>query len=198
MRFIVLALLACSVAGGASAAPDRGRSHGASQPGPTRVATAPAAANTRAAIARQATSHRPGAQAAQRSISVSRAAAQPISRNVRGSYGRVTQTRVSYTSAQPRAHYSSAQTRGYHSSAPSRYGRAQSARYGYAATSGGREAAASCVRGSRAARCSGGERRFAWQSGLPQAAGVQAVACPSGTVETPAIGHTTIMRCMPI
>lgn len=159
MRFILLALFACGLAGGAQAAPDRGR--GVSQPGPTRVAAAPAAASTRAAIARQATNRRPSAQPVQRSTANRRAAAQPLSRNLRGANSR--------GARQP----------------------------GYAASRGGRQAAASCPRGSRAAHCRG-ERRFAWQSGLPQAAGVQTVSCPTGTVETPAHGHTTIMRCLPL
>lgn len=159
MRFILLALLAFGMAGGAHAAPDRGR--GVSQPGPTRVATAPAAASTRAAIARQTTSRRPTAQPVQRNANSRRAAAQPVSRSLRGANGRAAR------------------------------------QSGYAATRTGRQAEA-CPRGSRAARCRGGERRFAWQSGLPQAAGVQAVSCPTGTVETPAHGHTTIMRCLPL
>lgn len=158
MRFILLALLACGMAGAAHAAPERGR--GVSQPGPTRMAVAPAATTTRAAIARQATTRRPTAQPVQRNATSRRAAAQPVSRNLRG-------------------------------------GNARGARNsGYVTTRGGRQAAA-CPRGSRAARCRG-ERRFAWQSGLPQAAGVQTVSCPTGTVETPAHGHTTIMRCLPL
>lgn len=158
MRFILLALLACGMAGGAHAAPDRSR--GVSQAGPTRSATAPAATTTRAAIAREATSRRPTAQPVQRNATSRRAAAQPVSRNLRGANGRAAR------------------------------------QSGFAASSTGRQAAA-CGRGTRAGRCRG-ETRFAWQSGLPQAAGVQTVSCPSGTVETPAHGHTTIMRCLPL
>lgn len=159
MRFILLTVLAFGMIGGAEAAPNRER--GVSQPGPTRLATAPASVTTRGAIARQTTSRRPSAQPVQRSAAPRRSAAQPVSRNLRGGNARL--------------------ARGT----------------GYAAPRGRREAAA-CARGSRAARCRGGERRFAWQAGLPQAAGVQTLSCPSGTVETPAHGHTTIMRCLPL
>jgi len=181
MRFMLLALLGLSMAGAASAAPDRGRSHGVSQAGPTRVTTSHAAASTRGAVARQATSRRPSAQPVSRHAGVS--ARQSFgrgqargARQARGSYGR------------PSSAYGSRYAR-----AP--FGRG-AGRGGYYQTAS-RGGAASCGRGARAGRC-GGERRFAWQSGLPQAAGVQTISCPSGTVETPALGHTTIMRCMPL
>ncbi|MDB5315604.1 MAG: hypothetical protein JWO26_3398 [Rhodospirillales bacterium] len=179
MRFILLALVSCCLAGGASAAPERGRGHGPGQAGPTRVAVAPAATSTRGAVARQATSQRPRAQASRYTES-RRPSAQPLSRHARGQIGRAGAQPGSRFLRSPVGRYAVTGARGSYYQA-TRHG---SSRY-----------AANCRGGSR---CQGGERRFAWQSGLPQAAGVQTISCPSGTVETPAHGHTTIMRCLPI
>ncbi|MDB5382549.1 MAG: hypothetical protein JWO26_2181 [Rhodospirillales bacterium] len=180
MRFILLALVSCCLAGGASAAPERGRGHGAGQSGPTRFTVAPAAASTRGAVARQATSQRPRAQASRYTES-RRSYAQPMFRHARGQFGRGGAQSNSRFLRDPGARYAVTGARG---------GYYQAARHG-----GSRYAASSRRDGSFR---TGGERRFAWQSGLPQAAGVQTISCPSGTVETPAHGHTTIMRCLPI
>lgn len=183
MRFILLALLGLSMSGAVSAAPERGRGSGVSQPGPTRAATAPAASSTRGAIARQATSRRPSAQPASRPAASRRPDARPLQRHARGQAARANQTGRA-NAARGSARPSDA--------------RGQGARPAYhTVTRGASRQAAACGRGSRAARCRG-ETRFAWQSGLPQAAGVQTISCPSGTVETPAHGHTTIMRCLPL
>ncbi len=49
----------------------------------------------------------------------------------------------------------------------------------------------------RQARCASGPA-MSWTRGLEPAAGVQASICPDGTMATPARGHETIIRCMPI
>lgn len=41
-------------------------------------------------------------------------------------------------------------------------------------------------------------RSVRWSHGLPPAAGVQADACPAGTLATLARGHDDVVRCMPI
>ncbi len=58
-------------------------------------------------------------------------------------------------------------------------------------------------RAASAAACSakrGGCRapRMSWAQGLPPAAGIQANACPDGTMAMLARGHDDIVRCMPI
>ncbi len=58
-------------------------------------------------------------------------------------------------------------------------------------------------RAASAAACSakrGGCRteRMSWSQGLPPAAGIQANACPDGTMAMLATGHDDIVRCMPI
>jgi hypothetical protein len=40
--------------------------------------------------------------------------------------------------------------------------------------------------------------RMSWAQGLPPAAGIQANACPDGTMAVLATGHDDIVRCMPI
>jgi hypothetical protein len=40
--------------------------------------------------------------------------------------------------------------------------------------------------------------RMSWTQGLPPAAGIQASACPDGTMAVLARGHDDIVRCMPI
>ena len=40
--------------------------------------------------------------------------------------------------------------------------------------------------------------RMSWTQGLPPAAGIQANACPDGTMAVLAQGHDDIVRCMPI
>jgi hypothetical protein len=40
--------------------------------------------------------------------------------------------------------------------------------------------------------------RMSWAQGLPPAAGIQANACPDGTMAVLAQGHDDIVRCMPI
>jgi len=56
--------------------------------------------------------------------------------------------------------------------------------------------AVTACKGRGAVRCS--SRSVAWTHGLPPAAGVQAVACPAGTMATLAIGHDDVVRCMPL
>ena len=58
-------------------------------------------------------------------------------------------------------------------------------------------------RAASAAACSarrGGcqARRMSWAQGLSPAAGIQANACPDGTMAVLATGHDDIIRCMPI
>ena len=62
-------------------------------------------------------------------------------------------------------------------------------------------AACSRTRGG-ALRCRGGAVQTVslggWARGLPPALGVQAQACPAGTMATLAEGHDDIVRCIPI
>ncbi|WP_043360747.1 hypothetical protein [Belnapia sp. F-4-1] len=67
----------------------------------------------------------------------------------------------------------------------------------------GRGSAGRDQRAASAAACSakhGGCRapRMSWAQGLPPAAGIQANACPDGTMAVLATGHDDIVRCMPI
>jgi hypothetical protein len=65
-----------------------------------------------------------------------------------------------------------------------------------AARSGGRQqAAASQCRGRN---CAPRTRTVSWQGGLEPATNAQAHACPAGTLATLAIGHSDIVRCMPL
>ncbi|MDO9711819.1 hypothetical protein [Paracraurococcus lichenis] len=64
----------------------------------------------------------------------------------------------------------------------------------------GSHAAATCGR-TAAGRCRAAvaaPARFGWSQGLPPAAGIQADACPDGTMATLAHGHEDVVRCMPI
>ena len=66
------------------------------------------------------------------------------------------------------------------------------------------QSALACVRtrGSGAERCRGGGAvravHWGWAQGLPPALGVQAEACPAGTMATLAEGHADIVRCIPL
>ncbi|MBV1796979.1 hypothetical protein [Siccirubricoccus sp. G192] len=57
-------------------------------------------------------------------------------------------------------------------------------------------AGSGCGRSRGIARCGG--QMMSWTQGLPPAAGVQANACPAGTMATLAQGHDDIVRCMPL
>ena len=67
----------------------------------------------------------------------------------------------------------------------------------------GRGSAGRDMRAASAAACGakrGGCRpqRMIWAQGLAPAAGIQANACPDGTMAVLATGHDDIVRCMPI
>jgi hypothetical protein len=52
--------------------------------------------------------------------------------------------------------------------------------------------------GRRGAACHATPRLGGWANGLTPAVGLQAQACPDGTMSTLAHGHQDVVRCMPI
>jgi hypothetical protein len=170
MRRLMLALLGLVLAGSPVLTPAQARAPGE----PPAAQRAPAA---RVAPARPAASRaaRPAAPAA------ARPAMQQARLPARG--GRAAQRRPVVQRAEP--------IRGQ--LAVSRDWRTASASTGFASPDA---AGSGCGRSRGIARCRG--QMMSWTQGLPPAAGVQANACPAGTMATLAEGHDDIVRCMPL
>jgi hypothetical protein len=172
MRLLASALIALACLSW-SAAPADARSREQAQAQPRQAAPqANRAAAARAAAAPQRQAAQPQRQATRQAPTATRTPAATRQAAARPPAGRAAGTRQA---ANPRD--------------------ARGARQAAARSGGRQQVAASTCRGRN---CAPRTRTVSWQGGLEPATNAQAHACPAGTLATLAIGHSDIVRCMPL
>jgi hypothetical protein len=190
MTLTLTALILLAAPAAAFGAPSRGDRSPAAGHG-HRAAKAAAVAPAKA-TATSSARHQAAARVASASVRAGRSSAHATSASHRTSGRRV----AAYHRAQPRTASGIRSAVWTYPSASRGGGGRHTYRSSYGAFSA---ASAASYTGRGYARVPrGGTRSVSWFRDLPPAAGVQAVACPAGTMATLASGHSDVVRCMPL